>query len=551
MSPGRFLRTVRYLRWQQIIGRLRLLLPVAVPSAPASLSRRPWLGPWVAPARREASLESEEVFCFLGESHSLAAVGWDSPSLAKLWRYNQHYFDDFNASGAHLRRDWHHRLLARWIEENPAPVGSAWEPYPTSLRIVNWVKAAQDGMQLDAKALVSLGLQARWLERRLEHHLLGNHLFANGKALVFAGLFFEGSQADQWLARGLEIVAAELDEQILPDGGHFERSPMYHALALEDLLDLINLIRVAGGGAKAVEVASRAVQRVPAMLAWLRAMSHPNRELAHFNDSANGIAPSLDELEAYAARLGMAAAADAIPRSLWLRDSGYVRIERGPVVALLDLAPIGPDYLPGHAHADSLSFEVSLGTQRLIVNGGTSCYGEGERRQRERGTAQHSTVQVDGRDSSEVWAGFRVGRRAQVRDARVETGADAVLVSAWHDGYCHLRRAPRTWRHWEFHDNGLMVRDRVSPALPAVARYLLAPGLDLIRAGQREWRVAHADRVLARVVVEQGQAELQGSHYASRFGALQDVQCLAVGLENGEAATRWIWESHASAVLER
>ena len=81
---------------------------------------------------------------------------------------------------------------------------------------------------------------AQWLEKRIEWHILGNHLFANGKALLFAGLFFSGKQAEIWLKKGLTIISKELDEQILTDGGHFELSPMYHAIFLEDLLDLIN-----------------------------------------------------------------------------------------------------------------------------------------------------------------------------------------------------------------------------------------------------------------------------------------------------------------------
>ena len=142
----------------------------------------------------------------------------------------------------------------------------------------------------------------------------------------------------------------------------------------------------------------------------------------------------------------------------WLRDSGYVRLAAGPAVALLDVAPLGPDYLPGHAHADTLSFELSLFGQRVIVNGGTSRYGSGPERLAERGTAAHSTVQIDGADSSEVWGGFRVARRARPRDVRVHPGLDplppvlspaaagacagVLEVSAAHDGYCRLPGRP-------------------------------------------------------------------------------------------------------------
>ena len=160
-----------------------------------------------------------------------------------------------------------------------------------------------------------------------------------------------------------------------------------------------------------------------------------------FNDAAIGIAPSPGELLAYAGRLGIAAptsfnaAATVSPKVTLLRESGYVRIENASAVALLDVAAVGPDYLPGHAHADTLSFELSVFGQRLIVNGGTSGYGLGPERQRERGTAAHSTVVIDGQDSSEVWAGFRVARRARPFGLAMSTRADEAVLACSHDGY--------------------------------------------------------------------------------------------------------------------
>ena len=87
--------------------------------------------------------------------------------------------------------------------------------------------------------LKSLYEQALWLEKNIEYHLLANHYFKNGKALIFAGMYIAGQDAERWLKKGRQIIASELEEQILPDGGHFERSPMYHAMILEDCLDIL------------------------------------------------------------------------------------------------------------------------------------------------------------------------------------------------------------------------------------------------------------------------------------------------------------------------
>src|SRR5205823_2685066 len=197
------------------------------------------------PPLREGSLVEENVFRFLNVERSLSdAADWNDPSADRLWLYNLHYFDDLNAAGRGRRRAWHERLIARWITENPPGFGAGWEPYPLSLRIVNWIKWEWSGFSLSDAAVHSLAVQARYLRGRLEYHLLGNHLLANAKALVFAGLFFEGDESRKWLDLGLGILESELTEQILADGGHFERSPMYHSIVFGDVLDLLAMSRV-------------------------------------------------------------------------------------------------------------------------------------------------------------------------------------------------------------------------------------------------------------------------------------------------------------------
>ena len=230
---------------------------------------------------------------------------------------------------------------------------------------------------------------------------------------MLAGLFFDGPEAEGWLRAGLSIYARELPEQILADGAHFELSPMYHAIILEDLLDLINVVRTYG---KADGEVFNDLPRITArMRLWLAAMTHPDGGLSYFNDAAFGVAANRAELEAYAARLGLALIAEPGEGLHHLAASGYIRVNYGEMAAILDLAAIGPDYIPGHAHADTLSFELSLGKERIVVNGGTSTYAPGRLREAERATAAHSTVEINGQNSSEVWASFRVARRARVR----------------------------------------------------------------------------------------------------------------------------------------
>lgn len=537
-SVGTFVRTVCHLRGSQVYGRLWHRLYRPRPSHEPAPPVREQHGLWLAPAQRMPALIGRDTFCFLNETHALSECGWDDGRIERLWRYHLHYFDDLATAHALVRQDWYRPLIARWMAENPPFRGTGWEPYPTSRRIVNWIKWLLIKPEPVPGMLDSLALQARWLAQRLEWHLLGNHLFVNAKALVFAGAYFDGEKARRWYRRGAAILLEQLPEQILADGGHFERSPMYHALAFEDVLDLINLLE-AFGGADTAPLAAMLRRVAGPMLYWLRCMSHPDGGIALFNDAAEGMAPANQELERYAARLGVVAQFPPHEGIVRLAQSGYVRAARGGAVALLDCAPVGPDYLPGHAHADTLSFELSLHGKRLIVNGGTSCYGTSAQRLRERGTAWHSTVEVAGQNSSEVWGGFRVGRRARPSPIRVN-GWD---VECEHDGYRYLPGAPRHRRRWSISESELIVEDTVLPDLHrAVARFHLAPGLTLEPdESARRWLVRDATDDVAEVEVEIGDARASSSQHAPRFGVLLPVHTLEIALRGGRARCRWRW----------
>ena len=538
-SLGTFWRTVRHLRRQQLLGRVHFKLSRPRPDVRPGPLARLGVGKIALPARRAASLLGPTLFNLLSVQHDLNQVGWDNPSLDLLWRYHQHYFDDLNADAAESRTAWHSALVQRWIDENPPARGTGWSPYPLSIRIVNWIKWFRRDQSPDPKWLQSLATQARWLSKRLEWHLLGNHLFMNAKALVYAGLFFAGDEADQWLKLGTQILLRELPEQILADGGQFERSPMYHALALEDLLDLLNLLSgVAAPIGVLRELQSALRLRSQAMLFWLRCMSHPDGSLSLFNDTAQGIAPVNGEIERLAAELGVHAGSPAAEGLTYLAHSGYLRLARGSAVALIDLAPVGPDYLPGHAHADTLSFEMSLRGRQVIVNRGTSVYGTGARRLLERGTAAHSTVQIGHHDSSEVWSGFRVGRRAYPVDLKVSDDG----ISGSHDGYRFLPGRPRHRRLWRLQGNELSVDDWVEGgAGDAVARYHLDPGLRALPDGRGGWQVLDGATAVAAVEVQGGSTVVEYWQHARGFGQLVPAQTLTVALAHGHASTRWTW----------
>lgn len=480
-------------------------------------------------------------FRFLNEERDVSGrEAWNLEDARRLWLYNLHYFDDLNASDAHRRESWHRHLIERWVVENPPGEGPGWEPYPVSLRIVNWVKWGLGGKRLTELAVCSLAIQARYLTDRLEFHLLGNHLFANAKALVFAGLFFDGDEARSWLRTGLEILRTQLPEQVLQDGGHFERSPMYHALALEDVLDLIN---VSGRYPGRVSAEVMAIWRDAAarMLHWLRSMCHPDGEIALFNDAAFGIAASLDALEAYAARLGAVGAPVSRPIAN-LADSGYVRAEVGPAVAFLDVAPIGPDYLPGHAHADTLSFELSLFGKRWLVDSGCSHYDADSERLRQRGTAAHNTVVVDGQDSSEVWSSFRVARRARVLDVNVDTRDGNLSVFAAHDGYRRLAGKVIHRRHWRLWPGRLEIEDLLEGKFSGAEGFLHChPEVSIEQAGAGSIGLRRDGRIVW-LSWEGGDASVGRSTWHPEFGLALPNTRIQLKFKGARMLTRFEWE---------
>lgn len=436
-----YMHTIRYLRPSQIVARLAARLPHLSPCAQPVPPRAARTGPWLPPPARAACLLGPRRVRLLNREREIVrSEDWASGS-ERLWLYHLHYFDDLVAEHAADRRAWHEALVEAWVRENPPGSRPGWEPYPISRRIVNWMKWELAGGMLSDMALASLVDQVRYLRGRLEWHLLGNHVLVNAKALFFAGLFFQGKEADAWLEAGRRLFLGQLKEQLLPDGAHIERSPMYHALVCEDVLDLVNAQaayprRTWPTRATDVGELREAAGR---MLRWLRVVTHPDGELALFNDTARGIALSPRRLDAYGAALGIHAV-EASPEAL--DCAGYIRLERGPWCVIFDAAPVGPDYQPGHAHADTLSFELSFAGERVISNSGTSTYEPGAQRDFERSTRAHNTVEIDGENSSEVWAAFRVARRARPFDLRVERSSETLRVGCAHDGYRRLPGRP-------------------------------------------------------------------------------------------------------------
>lgn len=412
------------------------------------------------------TLLSNNCFCILNEKGELKE-GWTNSDKSKLWNYNLNYFDFLIECNFSITKNHKIHMIEDWISKNNyCSIG--WESYPLSLRLVNIIKfmiANKDEKNLNI--IDSLHKQSSYLFKNIEYHILGNHLFVNAKALLFAGCYFKSVDSELWFKKGLKIIDKEISEQILSDGGNFELSPMYHNIMLFDMLDIYNLA-LSYNNKELNERKDSWKLTIEKMLYWSHKMNHPDGNISFFNDSSIGVASCTKTLSEYACKLGIKDKFRQLKNNAsnfictHLDKSGYVIIESEKIKAILDVAKIGPDYIPGHGHADTLSFELSLFGQRVFVNSGTGEYGLSEERLRQRKTAAHNTVEVDGEDSSEVWSGFRVARRAYPSQPVINKSEESILISCSHNGYQRLSGRVTHQRLWKFDDTNLVITDVVS-----------------------------------------------------------------------------------------
>lgn len=410
----------------------------------------------VAPIRKPKSYFGETGFFFLNESSDIGTKKWVQSQKSMLWQYNLHYFDFINSEDLDKSPDTVASLINSWIDEVFINRGCGWDPYPSSLRIVNWIKWILKNDINDPKILLNLFTQVRNLSGHLEYHIFGNHLFANAKALIFAGTFFGGKEGNKWLKKGSKILRTELDEQFLEDGGHFELSPMYHSILLEDMLDLLNLATFSNQE----NLTEMIKPRIDAAMYWLETMLHPDGDLALFNDTTFGVSPTFSSLCRYADRMGLNYVnKESFSRSM--SESGYTRLENQDAVLFFDHGQIGPKYQPGHAHADTLSFELSLFNHRFITNLGISTYERSLLRSLQRSTKNHSTVVIDDLNSSDVWASFRVSQRAITQKTNFQVRPANLTVSSEHNGYGNFFNKMTHRRTLILSEKELIVEDEI------------------------------------------------------------------------------------------
>ena len=538
-------RTVLHLRPAQIAHRVRLRAQQAALRRFPEAGRRVLAGPnpvtavgWPdtvcpldarTPCRwpRLPELQAGKIR-LLGQVRELDdGSGWVHADAPRLWRFHLNYWDWAWGLAADPDRMAARALFARlwrsWQVSAEFGRGDAWHPYPAALRAWSWCGLYRDlvaGSDFEPAFTAGLAAHAGFLRRHLEYDVGGNHLIKGLKALVGLTVFFADERSERLAVRRL---ASQVASQILADGGHHERAPAYHCQVLADLVDVADLLAAAGRApVKGI------VEAIDCMREWLGAVLAPDGQVPVLND---GYPVDRDLLTAL--RPGPDPVTPASP-VLVLPATGLVRARVGGWHLLADVGPPCPPSLPAHAHADTFGCLVHVDGVPLLVDTGTSTYEPGQVRRYERSTAAHSSLQIDGADSTEVWGVFRAGRRARVSALTARADTSSVICEATHDGFRRLHGRPLHHRRWSLASDGLRVEDMVSGRgrHEIVIRWLLAPGCVAQAAGGTAVVTGPAGAFSVTVAASAPvQLAVETRPVAVGFGSTADAQVLTCRMQ--------------------
>lgn len=423
-----FLNTIKYLKPSQGLYRvtnrvkrelykqkvLKISLPIEIKTTDKANHLIPSLdfnSEYLSGFDTDKILSNE--FTFINITHEiLLDTAWNDKSIQHLWRYNLHYFEYLyklgfqylNENKNPMYYEKYKELVVNWIDNNPYPYGDGWHPYTISLRMANWIAVYEiflgeinNDSKFRNQIRESLYIQYSYLQKNLEKDVLGNHYFENIKALITGSIFFEEEQVK---SKFIKELLKQLDEQVLEDGMHFELTPMYHKIILEDLIKITIWLRNESLYAKLTDYIQK-------MIDVMYSFEEGFGKTPAFNDSTDEISKGYEcLLEVCKEEFNIT------PKFIdSLNDSGYYILRNDKYKLIFDCGEICPPYLPAHGHCDALSYELSIGGVPAIVNSGAYQYEGGEWRSYFRKTKAHNTVMIGDREQSQLWGSFRVAKR--------------------------------------------------------------------------------------------------------------------------------------------
>jgi len=382
---------------------------------------------WPGDARRGAAVLAGEIEFFGELVHNPMPV-WSPPRAGPGWLAAWHGFGwlaDLISVGA-AARDPARALIQSWLVESAAWHPIAWRSDVVATRIFAWIVHFEEiaGREADRPLrramLASIARQVRHLARTAAWEPTGAARLRALKGLI-GGIAALGGSAKR-MARVLRVLHRELLAQILPDGGHCTRSPSVQLAVLRDLIDIRAVLRAAQ-----VDIPPALQQAIERMAPMLRFFRHGDRRLALFNHSV--------EEDAVVVDLALTRSETRGQPPMPAPHSGFQRLQAGQSLVLVDTGRPPPHGFDTEAHAGTLSFELSQGRERIIVNCGGYRGTKPAWHRVARSSAAHSVLVVGDTNAVEIHADGSLGRAPEtVRCERSEEGGHQWMAAS-HDGY--------------------------------------------------------------------------------------------------------------------
>jgi uncharacterized heparinase superfamily protein len=503
---------------------------VTIPEGPAVTVRDPWPGD----AARGARLLKGELV-YYGAVRTLKPGGWPDAGSSAALREHAHGFTwlrDLREIGTDAARMRARALVGDWIDGGVESVSM--RPHVIGARLAAWLGhfdffAASADDAFRETMLRRVLNDARQLAASLPTEEMDGRALTALKGLIAVSISFP-EQAG-YLSRALRFLPQEIGRQVLPDGGHVERSPAAHLTALKDLIETRSLLHLANAAAPAV--LGGAIERLSLALRTLR---HGDGGLALFNGTRDEPAQLIELILAQSGRYGRGGPA-ALP------DMGFQRLQAGGTMLIVDAgapAPPGQDRL---AHAGTLAFELSIGRHRLIVNCGAAPVSGGAWTDAARATAAHSTLVIADTSSSELKP-VGLGRRPEHVVAQRQEANGAHWLEASHDGYRKPFGAVHRRRLY-LAESGEDVRgeDAVEAATgqPYTIRFHLHPGVaaSLQQDGEGVLLRLPANGGGWRLRAEGAKITLEESVYLGGTEPRRSEQVVMTGFADGAQQVKW------------
>ena len=429
------------------------------------------------------------------------------------------------------------RLVFKWMGLVWQPEDIAYEPEVLARRITSLLSNSSfvlRGVRKDRtrRYMRTLLQQVVELHSKLGETPGGLSRLRVLSALVMAGLCL--SRQNDRLAEVTPLLMEELGEQIYPDGGHCSRNP---AAILHILFEILPLRQ--GFISRGKDVPPELDKAIRRMLPMIRFFRLGDSSLARFNGASTTPTDALATLLAYDERNR--------PFDAHAKDSGYTRIQEGPVTILCDVG--APPSLSGArlAHAGCLSFEMTVRHVPLIVNSG-AYQGEDRRwRQFARSTQAHSTLVLDDYSSGSFDEKGRLTGPTQINIDRADlSGLDAI-----HHGYERqfglLHRRQMILSHEGLRLEGVDSLEGVGHAgeAPLSIRFHLHPRIELARSDEDNLLMTLPDGEIWRFHAKGAHMEMDDSVYlAYRRGPQPAHQIVLQGKARAGMRVDWLFEQY-------